>query len=142
MLETLLGPIDFSSTPLEVFDVSSTPHILLIRQQSLQVCNFVVGHLQEYPIRTEEVHRAQNAFRLRALLLRSLEEVGEWEDLVKGIEVGINALTPQTLPADSVRSSKTTLDNLLLQIHYIGKSIYDIKDPSTSSCDTILWKHP
>lgn len=140
MLEALLGTADFNSTSPTVLDIPSSPHVLQIRQQSLQVCNFVMGHLQGYLIGVEEVHRAQNAFRLRALLRRSLQEAGEWEDLVEGIEVGINPSTLPTPLADSVRPSKTTFDNLLLQAHCTGKSIHDITDPSKSSRDSILYK--
>lgn len=100
------------------------PHILQIRRQALQTCNFVMGHLSEYRLRMEEVHRAQNTFCLRAPLLRSLQEVGEWEDLVDGIEIGINA-TPPSSPIGSVRSEKATLDYLLQQTHLFGMSICD-----------------
>ena len=138
MLEALLGPMDYNSTSSMVSEISSTPHILQICRQSLQLCNFVIGNLPRYPIKIEEVHRAQRAFHLRALLLRTLQEVGEWEDLVEGIEFGINGLTPPNSPAGSVRPSKTTLDELLLQVHRIGKLICHIADPSTSSCDSII----
>lgn len=142
MLETLLGPMDFNTTSLAGSDVSSAPHIIQIRRQSLQVCNFVMGHLPGYPIRMEGVHRAQKIFALRALLLRSFQEAGEWEDLVEGIEVGVNILTPPSLPVGSVGQNKTTLDGLLLRIHCIGKSICDGTGSSTSSRDSILYKPP
>ena len=138
MLETLLGS-EVSSGALPGVSSSNTPHILQIRRQALQVCNFVMGHLPENPVRTEEVHRAQNIFRLRALLLPSLQEVGEWENLVDGIQIGINAIVPPPFsPAGSVRSSKTSLDDLLLQVHHIGKSICDNTEPGTSSHDDPL----
>jgi hypothetical protein len=130
MLETFLGSEDFHGA-LSV--VPDTPHDLQIRRNSLEVCNLVMGHLPGYPIRMEEVYRAQNIFCLRALLLRSLQEVGEWEDLTDGIEIGINALTPPTTLAGSVRPEKATLDDLLLQTHGIVKSICDISSPGTSS---------
>ena len=130
MLGTLLGPEASSEALPGVSNDSNASHILRIRRQALQVCNFVMGHLPENPVRMEEIHRAQNIFRLRALLLRSLQEVGEWEDLVEGIEIGINTtLTPPFSPATSVRPRKYTLDGLLLQTHCVGKSICDNTDP-------------
>lgn len=125
MLETFLGSNDFNTTSV-IMPNNPMPHILQMRQQALQACNFVIGHLSENPLRTEEVHRAQNTFRLRALLLRSSQEAGEWGDLVDGIEIGINAtLTPPSPPAGSVRPKQVTFDDILLQVHSIGTSIYD-----------------
>ena len=138
MLETLLGPNDFNSTSPVVFGISSAPHVLQVRRQSLQVCNFVLGHLSRHRVTTEEVHRVQNTFRLRALLLRSLQETGEWEDLVEGIEIGINAtLAPPTSPTSSVRPKEASLDDLLSQVHFIGRSIFEKTKPGTSSSDDI-----
>jgi len=123
MLETFLGSSDFNTASPTLAN-NPMPHILQMRQQALQACNFVMGHLSERPLRVEEVHRAQNTFRLRALLLRSLEEVGEWGDLVDGIEIGINTtLTPPSPPAGSIRPKEATFDDLLLQVHSIGTSI-------------------
>lgn len=132
MLETFLGPGVCSGATPKLSD-SNTPHTLGLHRQALQVCNFVVGHLPENPVKVEEVHRAQNTFRLRALLLRSLEEVGEWEDLVEGIEIGINTTpsSPPSLSAGSVRPENVTLDHLLLQVYRIGKSIRDHADADT-----------
>ena len=130
MLETFLGSKGFnavSASPTVSSD--STLHILQIKRQALHVCNFVMGHLPENPLRMEEVHRAQNIFRTRALLLQSLQEVGEWEDLVDGIEIGINTLTPSPSPAGSVRPKKATFDDLLLRAHCIGTSICDKASP-------------
>ena len=140
MLETLLGPEAFSGTLPRVPNDSNAPHILQIHRQALQICNLVMGHLPENPVRMEEVHRSQNTFRLRALLLRSLQEVGQWEDLVDGIEIGINtALAPQlSSPAASVRPRKATLDGLLLRAHCVGKSICENKEPGTSPNDDSL----
>lgn len=136
MLETLLGPGVFSGTLPEVSNDSETPHILRLRRQALQVCSFVMGHLPENPVRMEEVHRAQNTFRFRALLLQSFQETGEWEDLVDGIEIAINTtLTPASSSATSLRPRKATFDGLLLQIHCAGKSICDNADSGTSSRD-------
>jgi len=134
MLETFLGSGGFGNTLPD----DSTPHILQTRRQALQMCNFVIGHLPENPVRMEEVHRAQNVFCLRAQLLRSLQEVGEWEDLVDGIEIGIStplALPRPSSPAGSVRSNKATLDDLLLQVHFVGTTICDQTNPDTSSRD-------
>lgn len=139
MLETFLGTKSFNgiSSSLAVSN-DSTPHILQIQRQALQVCNFVVGHLPESPLRIEEVHRAQSTFRTRALLLRSLQEVGEWEDLVDGIEIGINALATPHSPAGSVRPKKATLDDLLLQVHCTATSICDKANQDVSPRDGLL----
>ena len=135
MLETFLGPGDFSGTTPRLSD-SNTSHTLELRRQALQVCNFAMGHLSENPVKMEEVHRAQNIFRLRASLLRSLQEVGEWEDLVEGIEIGINAtLAPPSFSAGSVQPGRVTLDRLLLQVYRIGKSIRDHTDVDTQFHD-------
>ena len=131
MLETLLGSEDFNSTSPVVFETSSTPHSLQVRRQSLQVCNFVMGHLPSHPVKVEDVHRAQNTFRLRVLLLRSLKETGEWEDLVEGLEIGINAISAHSTP------KRASLDDLLCQVHLIGKSFWDTTNPGTSSSDDI-----
>ena len=126
MLETFIGYKSLNSASPAMSD-DPTPHVLKMRQHALQVCNFVMGHLPDNPLRMEEVHRAQNTFRLRALLLRSLQEVGEWESLVDGIEVGINtASTSSYSPsAGPVNPIKMTLDDLLLQAHSIGTLICD-----------------
>lgn len=128
MLETLLG--SDGTSPMVVVSNDHTPHTLQIHRQALQACNFVMGHLAEYRLRMEEVHRAQNIFCLRAPLLRSLQELGEWEDLVDGIEIGINALPFSH--TGSVRSEKNTLDCLLQQAHLFGMSICDQKNSGTS----------
>ena len=151
MLETFLGPGVFSGATPKLPD-PNTPHTLGLHRQALQVCNFVVGHLPENPVKVEDVHRAQNTFRLRALLLRSLEEVGEWEDLVEGIEIGINATLspPPSLSAGSVQPEKVTLDHLLLQVYRIGKSIRDNSNADTQfkrdnppkNFDGISQQHP
>jgi hypothetical protein len=125
MLETFLGSGIFSGTTPGLSD-SNTSHTLELRRQALRICNFAMGHLSENPVKVEEVHRAQNVFRLRASLLRSLQEVGEWEDLVEGIEIGINATVAP--PSLSVQPGKVTLDHLLLQVYRIGKSIHDSTD--------------
>ena len=136
MLEILLGPEVSGGTLSGVSNNSNSPHILQIRRQALQVCNFVMGHLPENPVRMEGVHRAQNIFHLRALLLRSLQETGEWEDLVEGIEIGINTiLTPPSSSAASVRPGKATFDDLLFQVYCLGKSICDNTDPGMSFRD-------
>lgn len=137
MLETLLGSNDFNSTSPGVFVISTIPHILQIRRQSLHLCNFVIGHLPGHQVKMEEIHRAQNTFRTRALLLRSLQEAGEWEDLVEGIEIGINTLSFPTLPTGSVHPKGTSLDDLLSQVHCIGKSIWDIRNPDVASSDDV-----
>lgn len=134
MLETFLGSNRFNETSLGVFNGSNTPQTPQIHRQALRVCSFVLGHLPENPVRMEEVHRAQNTFCLRALLLQSLQEAGGWGDLVDGIEIGINTTFPlSSSPAGSIRPEKTTFDDLLLQIHYIGTSICDNRNPDTSS---------
>jgi len=139
MVETFLGPKDFNGTSLTAPDDSNMLHILQIRRQALRVCNFVVGRLPENPVKMEEVHRAQNSFRLRALLLRSLQEPGEWADLVDGIEIGINTSpTPHSLPAGPGRPTKTTFDDLLLRVHCIGTSICDSTVIDASSGDGFL----
>lgn len=135
MLETLLGFKDFGNTLPEVHDGHNTPHILQIRRQSLQVCNFVMGHLPGHQLRMEEIYRAQNTFRLRAILLRYFQEAGDWEDIAEGIELGIN--TTVIPPAGSVRPKETTLDDLLLQVHRIGKSVCGITNTGTSSRDDL-----
>ena len=138
MLETFLGSDDFNTTSV-IMPNNPMPHILKMRRQALQVCNFVMGHLSENPLRMEEVHRAQNTFRLRALLLRSLQEAGEWGDLVGGVEIGINAtLTPLSPPAGSIRPKQGTLDDLLLQVHSIGTSICDKTGLGTPPPDSSL----
>ncbi|KAF9645541.1 TPR-like protein [Thelephora ganbajun] len=139
MLETFLGSNSLGGTSPAVFD-EPTSHVLQTHRQALQMCNFVLGHLPENPVRKEEVHRAQNTFCRRALLLRSLQEVGEWADLVDGIEIGINtlALPRPFLPVDSIRPRKATLDDLLLQIHSIGMSIRDKTNRDISSRDRLL----
>lgn len=126
MLETLLGHKDFHSTSLTVFDTPGTSHVLNIRQQSLQVCNLVLGQLPRNPVGVGEVHRAQNALCIRSLLLHSLHETGEWEDLTEGVEIGINIATT---PPDS-SPGRATLDDLLLQAHQIGKSVYSATNPN------------
>ena len=139
MLETLLGSEVSGGTLLEASNDPNALHILQIRRQALQVCNFVMGHLPENPVRMEGIHRAQNIYRLRALLLQSLQEAGEWEDLLEGIEIGINTTpTAPSSPAAPVRPRKVTLDDLLLQVHCVGKSICDDTDPSPSSRDSFL----
>lgn len=138
MLETFLGSNDFNTTSA-IMPNNPMPHILQMRRQALQVCNFVIGHLPDNPLKREEVYRAQNTFRLRALLLRSLQEVGEWEDLVGGVKIGINAtLTPPSPPAGSVRPKQVTLDDLLLQVHSIGTSICDKPGFGTPPPDSSL----
>ena len=133
MLEAFLGSNDLNDIPPVEPENPSTPHFLQIRRQALQLCSFVMGHLPEHLISMEEVHRVQNTFCLRALLLRSLQEAGEWEDFVEGIEIGINfTLAP---PAGSAR---TTLDDLLCQVHCVGKSVYGISDTGTLSRDGVL----
>ncbi|KAF9781160.1 hypothetical protein BJ322DRAFT_256213 [Thelephora terrestris] len=118
MLEVLLGSKDLNDiSPVEPEDPSA-PHVLQVRRQALQLCSFVVGHLPERPIRMEEVHRAQDTFCLRVILLRSFQEAGEWEDLVEGIETGVN--TTLAPPAGSALQKKTTLDDLLFQVHCVG----------------------
>ena len=93
-----------------------------------------MGHLPGHQVKMEEVHRAQNIFRLRALLLRSLQETGEWEDLVEGIEIGINTtLTTQTSPTGSV--CLNSFDDLMSQVHRIGKSVCSVRNLFTSSSD-------
>lgn len=134
MLETFLGSKGFNDTSLAMIN-DPTPHILQMRQQALRVCNFVMEHLSENPLRMEEVHRAQNTFCLRARLLRSLQEAGGWEDLVDGIEIGINT----TLT--SVPPKKATLDDLLLQVHGIGTSICSEATSETSSRNGSLSPH-
>lgn len=130
MLETFLGSKDVNAiSPVGLGD-PSTPHIPQIRRQALHVCNFVMGQLPERPIRTEEVHRIQNTLRLRSLLLRSLQESGEWEDLVDGIETGINVTFAS--PAGSVGPKQTTVDDLLLQVHCVGKLLCGTTDTCTS----------
>jgi hypothetical protein len=131
MLETFLGSGIFSGTTPRLSD-SNTSHTLELRRQALRICNFTMGHLSENPVKVEEVHRAQNVFRLRASLLRSLQEVGEWECLVKGIEIGINpTLPPPSFPAGSAQPGKVTFDRLLLRVHHVGKSIRDNTDVDT-----------
>lgn len=131
MLEAFLGPRTFSGTMARLSN-SNTPHTLELHRQALLVCNFAIGHLPENPVKVEEVHRAQNIFRLRALLLRSLQEVGDWEDLVEGIEIGINATpAPPSLSASSFGPGRVTLDHLLLQVHHIGETIRDNMDVGT-----------
>ena len=130
MLVKLLGANDFNSTSPVVFEISSTPHILQVRRQSLRICNFVVGHLPGHLVKVEEVHRAQNTLRLRALLLRSLQEAGEWEDLVEGIEMGINAILSDT---GSVHPKEASLDGLLSQLYNIGKAVCDGTKPTVAS---------
>lgn len=138
MLETLLGPEAFGGTLSRVSNDPNAPHILQIRRQALQVCNLVMGHLPENPVRMEEVHRSQNTFRLRALLLQSLQE-GGWEDLVDGIEIGINTTLAQlSSPPASVRPRKATLDGLLLRVHWVGKSICENTKLGTSPNDDSL----
>ena len=142
MLETFLVSNGFNGMlPSPAVSRDSTPHMLQIQRQALQVCNFVMGHLPENPLRMEEVHRAQNVFCTRALLLRSLQEVGEWEDLVDGIEIGINTLAPQSSLASSVRQKKVTLDDLLLQAHCISTSVCEKTSPDASSRDSSLSSH-
>jgi len=134
MLETFLGSGGFNNTSPD----DPTPHILQTRRQALQICNFVMGHLPENPVRMEEVHRAQSTFCLRAQLLRSLQEVGEWGDLVDGIEIGIStplAAPRPSSPASSAHPNKAILDDLLLQVHLIGMTICDQTNPDTSSRD-------
>ena len=123
MLETFLGSDDFNTTSV-IMPNTSVPHILQMRRQALQVCNSVMGHVPENPLRMEEVYRAQNTFRLRALLLRSLQEAGEWGDLVGGVEIGINPPAPPSPPVGPVRPKQATLDDLLLQVNSIGTTIY------------------
>ena len=132
MLETFLGPTAFGGTSPAVTD--STPHVQK-RRLALQVCNFVMGHLPENPVRMEDVHRAQNTYCLRALLLRSLQEPGEWENLVDGIEIGINTTLAPSSPAGSIRPGKVTLDDVLRQVHSIGTSICGGANSDTSSSD-------
>jgi len=142
MLETFLGSQDFNSTSPAM---SSTlmPHTLQMRRQALETCNLVIGHLPENPIRMEEVHRAQNTFRLRALLLRSLQEVGEWGDLVDGIKIGINpAVARHSLPVDSAHLKEITLDNLLLQVHSIRTLVRDKTGLDTPPRDRPLKSPP
>lgn len=112
MLEALLGSEVFNGASPRASN-SDTPHVLRIHRQAVQVCNFVMGHLPENPVRAENVHRAQNIFRLRALLLPSLQEVGEWENLVEGIELGIN---PPPSPTGS-GPRNTTFDDIILQVY-------------------------
>lgn len=132
MLETFLGSKDVNVISQVGIGDPSTPHIPQIRRQALHVCNFVMGRLPEHSIKTDEVHRIQNTFRLRSLLLRSLQESGEWEDLVDGIETGINVtFTPL---AGSVGLKKTTVDDLLLQVHCIGESLCGTAGACTLPC--------
>jgi len=131
ILEIFLGSKDFGNILPRVHDDHNTPHVLQIRRHSLQVCNCVIGHLSGHQLRVKEIYRAQNTFRLRALLLRYFQEAGDWEDIAEGIELGIN--TTVTPPAGSVRPKETTLDDLLLQVHSIGKSICGITNTGNLS---------
>lgn len=90
-----------------------------------------MGHFPGHLVKREDIHRAQNTFRLRALLLRSLEQVGEWEDLVEGIEIGINTIL-------TVHAKEVSLDDFLSQVHHIGKSVCCFRDPTSSSDDTAI----
>ena len=136
MLEAFLGSTDLNDIPPVEPENPSTPHILQVRRQALQLCSFVMGHLPERPIRIEEVHRAQNTFCLRALLLRSQQETGVWEDIVEGVEIGIN--TTMTPRAGSAHPEKTTLDDLLCKVHCVGKLFCGVADTGTSFRDGAL----
>lgn len=130
MLEALLGSEIFNGASSRASN-SDTPHVLRIHRQAVQVCNFVMGHLPENPVRTESVHRAQNIFRLRALLLPSLQEVGEWENLVEGIELGIN---PSSSPTGS-GPRNTTFDDLIFQVHRNVRATCNDTGPNASPRD-------
>jgi hypothetical protein len=130
MLETLLGSEVFNGAPPKASS-SNTPHVLRIHRQAVQLCNFATGHLPENPVRTENVHRAQNIFRLRALLLPSLQEVGEWENLVEGIELGINPPPSPTGPSPR----NTTFDDLLFQAHRSVKATSNDTPPRDETVD-------
>lgn len=134
MLETLLGSTVFSGASLGVSN-SDASHVLRIHQQAVEISNFVMGHLPENPVKAEDVHRAQSIFRLRALLLPSLQEVGEWENIVEGIELGINVtVAPPSLPTGS-RLRKTTFDDLLVQVHRNVQFISNDPGPEMSPRD-------
>lgn len=101
-------------------------------KQSLELCSFALGSIDEGVMVRDELHRAQRILHLRSVIYRALHDQREWTDLYRGIELALNSSDPSRAPP-------YTTDDLILAAYFVGALAFaDQAGPPTPSSEGMV----
>ena len=82
-------------------------------RQSLQLCTFVLDHIEGKVMVQAELHHAQRTLLLRSIIYRALHDKREWSDLFRAVGLALNSNDPSRVPP-------YTVDHLILVAYFVG----------------------